>query len=97
MPDDPRASESGLLLKHQEFIKTFFRRGAEFAEELLRENEKLRFRLLELESKARTDELSGRAPAEALRELLSRIEALEKERETLQTRYLSVEAENSNW
>src|SRR5262249_36505842 len=95
--------------KHEEFIRTFFKRGAEFAEELLRENEKLRFRVLELEAQQRAS-AAGVGPTEVLRELLARIDLLEKEREVLiqtrarvvqensdwQARYLEVERENSN-
>ena len=110
MSDDPRDAEGGLAAKHQEFIKSFFKRGAEFAEELLHENEKLRFRLLELEARARDAERGGKPPSDALKELISRIETLEKEREALlrqygeasdqnrdwKARYLDVERENSN-
>jgi hypothetical protein len=96
MSDDPRDSDSGLRVKHEEFIKTFFKRGAEFAEELLRENERLRFRVLELEARVSAAELTG-APSEALRDLLTRIEALEKERQNLLRRSSFVEDENSDW
>src|SRR5262249_17452812 len=109
MADDSRDPEGILAQKHEEFIRTFFKRGAEFAEELLRGNEKLRFRVLELEAQQRAS-AAGVGPTEVLRELLARIDLLEKEREVLiqtrarvvqensdwQARYLEVERENSN-
>jgi|SRR5215831_839049 len=96
MSDDPADSEGSLLRRHEEFIKSFFKRGAEFAEELLRENEKLRFRAIELEARVRAVEL-GAPPTEALRELLARIELLEKEREILLHSRDSVQQENADW
>jgi hypothetical protein len=97
MSDDPRDAEGGLAAKHQEFIKSFFKRGAEFAEELLHENERLRFRLLELEARVRDAERGGKPPSDALRELLSRVETLEKEREGLLRQYSEVSDQNSDW
>ena len=97
MSDDPRDAEGGLAAKHQEFIKTFFKRGAEFAEELLHENERLRFRLLELEARVRDAERGGNPPSEALRELIARIETLEKERESLLRHYSEASDQNRDW
>jgi nitrate/nitrite-specific signal transduction histidine kinase len=97
MSDDPRDRESSLQKKQEEFIKTFFKRGAEFADEILSENERLRFRVAELETRERSQTAAAGGSSEALRELLSRIEALEKEREELRTRYLSVQKENADW
>src|SRR5262249_27834590 len=103
MSDDPSREHegvSGLLKKQQEFIKTFFKRGAEFAEQLLRENERLRFRLLEVEALLPTGEvLPGEEgpKAEAVRELLGRIEVLEQERRGRLRRYSAIEQENCDW
>ena len=88
-PDDKQAlPELDLVESKREFIETFFKRGAEFTEELMRENEKLRFRVVQLEEERRAlaPPRSRRRPAAgagALRELVSRIEQLEREREPL--------------
>src|SRR3954463_1229495 len=89
--------EGGLVATKKEFIQTFFKRAEEFTETLLRENERLRFQILELEEKLRARETSGLEPGSAtgpLRELLSRIEALEQEREQMLARFRSVQREN---
>lgn len=81
-----------LAASKREFIETFFRRGAEFAEELMRENEKLRYRLVQLEEERNSlaaAEKPGSAHA-ALRQLVARIEALEVEREQLLRRFEEV-------
>ena len=53
-PDDkPTLPELDLVESKREFIETFFKRGAEFTEELMRENEKLRFRVVQLEEERR--------------------------------------------
>jgi nitrate/nitrite-specific signal transduction histidine kinase len=96
----------------KEFIQTFFRRGAEFAEELMRENERLRYRVVQLEaelSACKEPQKPGSAQ-QSLRELVARIEALEHERAQLleryedvstvsqefTTRYHEIERENNN-
>ena len=46
----PEGSDStGLIATKKEFIQTFFKRAEEFTETLLRENERLRFQILDLE------------------------------------------------
>jgi len=99
-PDDkPGLQELDLVESKREFIETFFKRGAEFTEELMRENEKLRFRVVQLEEERRTLAASASAPtpaagAGALRELVARIEQLEAEREGLMSRFAGVERLN---
>jgi len=95
-PADKDDEEGGIVATKKEFIQTFFKRAGEFTEELLRENERLRFRVLQLEEEARA---RGGAPAlpttsGPLRELVTKIEQLEQEREQLLHRYRNVEAEN---
>ena len=71
-----------LKAKRAEFVHTFFKRGAEFTEELVAENERLRGKLSALEAenaKLRTQ----LAKDKAVRELLGKIEQLERERERL--------------
>ena len=83
-----------LQASKREFIETFFKRGAEFTEELMRENEKLRYRVVQLEEErrallVRSDETPGSAQS-TLRELVARIEALETERQSLLHRFEGV-------
>ena len=101
-PDDkPTLPELDLVESKREFIETFFKRGAEFTEELMRENEKLRFRVVQLEEERRALATSTQSPtpgtgtgAGALRELVGRIEQLEREREALMSRFAGVEKLN---
>lgn len=67
------------------FVQQFFRKGAQLTEELLRENERLRERIDELsqEVQALRHHL---ASDNAMRELLGKIEALEKEKRELLSR-----------
>jgi GAF domain len=102
-PDDkPDLPELDLVESKREFIETFFKRGAEFTEELMRENEKLRFRVVQLEEERRALASaqipgSGKPNAGALRELVTRIEQLEAEREGLLSRFSGVEKENRDF
>ncbi len=89
-------------LAHQkrEFIETFFKRGAEFTEELIRENERLRFRLAEQEQGQPRSRRATAPPAGevlGVDELRRRLDALERERESLMERFHGVEAENKNY
>lgn len=73
------------------FFQQFFKKGAQFTEELLRENERLRDRISELETenqKLRTHLASDIA----IRDLLSKIEDLETEKRALVTRSVQFEA-----
>ena len=97
--DKPALPELDLVESKREFIETFFKRGAEFTEELMRENEKLRFRVVQLEEERRAVSSSAQKPqdkpgAGALRELVARIEQLEAERESLMSRFSGVEKMN---
>jgi len=85
-----------LIAKQKEFLQAFFKKGAEFTEELLRENEKLRFRVVQLEEQVAASARALPTPA-TLKELVERIHSLEQEREQLLTRYANVEAENRQY
>jgi hypothetical protein len=68
-----------LKLKRDSFVQTFFKKGAEFTEELLLENERVRKSMQELEHEntlLRTQLASDRA----IRDLLEKIELLEREK-----------------
>ncbi len=88
-----------LASQKREFIDTFFKRGAEFAEELMHENERLRFRVAEQAS-------SGAKPAAphaepdadlSVSDLARRLERVERERKDLLQRFEGVAAENKDY
>ncbi|WP_437929740.1 GAF domain-containing protein [Sorangium sp. So ce291] len=66
------------------FIQQFFRKGAQLTEELLRENERLRDKITELESE--NGKLRAHLASDsAIRDLLRKIEELEQEKRDLVT------------
>src|SRR5258708_22966510 len=78
------------------FIQQFFKKGAQFTEELLKENERLRDRINDLERE------NGRLRAhlasdEAIRELIRKIEELEREKQELLSRSARAEAVKDNF
>ncbi len=100
--DGESVAGNNYLTAKKEFIQSFFKRASEFTEELLRENERLRFRILELEAEISQRPLASESGQEspgaaALRQLVMRIEDLEQERERLLSRFRSVEEENADY
>ncbi len=107
--DDSDPSESDLLSKKQEFLESYFKKGAEFTRELLRENDRLRREVVQFESQL-AHERRQEASASTLEELIDRLHYLEEERQTLlekfsateaaggsfSIRYLEIEQENSD-
>ncbi len=104
------ASEEDLSLhgKAEEFLQ-IFKKGAEFTQQLLKENERLRYRLLQLENaqgnpaspvpmEDRTRELVRRIEEleHEKRDILDRIRQVEEENQDFATRYVEIEAENNN-
>jgi nitrate/nitrite-specific signal transduction histidine kinase len=90
------SSGDDLLNKKKEFVDSFFRRGAEFAEEILHENEKLRFRVVQLEEQLAANDRPPATPG-TLKELVEKIHDLEAERHALVNRYATVERESAEW
>lgn len=83
--------EIGLTNKAEEFLQ-IFKKGEEFTKELLKENEKLRYRIVQL------DELIERSGDEARIKLYEeRIKLLEEELTSLKERYREVEEENKDF
>lgn len=83
--------DQGIVKKADEFL-LMFRKGEEFTKELLRENEKLRFRVAQLEDAIR------RSSDEAKMKLYEeRIRALEEEMNSLLERFHQVEDENKDF
>lgn len=86
--DDERLVHS----RGEEFLQVF-KKGAEFTQELLRENERLRFRVLELEK----SQLSGDSPVVEVRKLTERIADLEAEKQEILDRIRQIEEENQDF
>jgi len=86
--------ERGQASKRADEFMQVFKKGAEFTQELLKENERLRYQVLQLDeaAKARQDE-SGDVDPEVER-LRLRVEELEQEKQEILDRIKHVEAEN---
>lgn len=96
MTDDKgkKALENSDLLaaKRREFLQ-LIQRGAEFTEEVIKENERLRYRIAELESRPATSV----ADDGLVRELMEKVRRLEEERESMARRYSEVEEQNKDF
>jgi len=87
-PDDPAK-------KGQEFFQMFLK-AKEFTEELMRENERLRFVVANLQSSPGSAAPAG-PPDDHVRELTGRIHELESRLAELEARYRKVEEENKEF
>lgn len=87
--------EKGVHSRAEEFLQVF-KKGAEFTQELMKENERLRYRVLELEEAQRLGG-EGKDDAAEKGKLLSRIHELEAEKEEILGRIRKVEAENQDF
>jgi len=86
-----------LQSKHEEFLK-LFSKGKEFTEEVLKENERLRYRLASAEEEIA--KAAGEGPRETSAEvgrLEQRIAELVAENERLQARFRQIEEENKDF
>jgi transcriptional regulator with GAF, ATPase, and Fis domain len=84
---------SNLFARGEEFLQAF-NRGMEFTRELLRENERLRRRLAELEDQQQNAARSPHEWEKLRHDLIGRIRGLETEYASLRERLREVEAEN---
>ena len=76
------------------FIQQFFRKGAQLTEELLRENERLRDKVAELE--AENGKLVAHLQSDAaMRDLIRKIEQLESEKQDLLSKHQRVQQDTS--
>lgn len=102
-----KEDDRGSLKRAEEFMQ-LFKKGAEFTQELLKENERLRFQLLQTQGAAEGEPLpySGLGEVAALRqrigdleqekqEILKRIKQVEEENLDFANRYVEIEAENN--
>ncbi|HWP34635.1 MAG TPA: GAF domain-containing protein [Thermodesulfobacteriota bacterium] len=91
----PPAARSELFARAEEFLQ-IFKKGAEFTQELLKENERLRYKVAELE--ARLPAAAERGGTSAIIAALERrIAQLEQEKADLLARFSQVEAENKEF
>ena len=81
--------------KGEEFLQIFYK-GAEFTKELMAENEKLRFKILQLEEAGKSGAANPDLQAE-LQNLESKIQALQEDKERLLKRHKEVEQENQDF
>jgi len=95
MSKNDRGDEKELWGRADEFLQ-LFKKGAEFTQDLLRENERLRYRMLQLEEQLKTGGLPA-SLAEENRLLAARVEELEREKEEILGRIRQVEAENNDF
>jgi nitrate/nitrite-specific signal transduction histidine kinase len=84
---------ASITKKVEEFLQVF-KKGEEFTQALLKENEKLRFRVAQLEE---VTKLSGREGSLATHSMEERIKFLEEENRQLIDRYRVVEEENKDF
>ncbi len=89
----PPANKTELFSRAEEFLQAF-RKGAEFTQDLLRENERLRFKVAELET---SPGVTAGAGAGNIGTLQRRIAELEQERASLLARFQQVEQENKEF
>jgi hypothetical protein len=95
IPPSDRPPED-LKKERDAFIQQFFRKGAQLTEELLKENERLRDQIAELERD--NQRLRAHlASDEAIRELLRKIEELEREKHELVSRSNAIAAASSEF
>jgi nitrate/nitrite-specific signal transduction histidine kinase len=89
MAEDPTA-------KGAEFFQMFLK-AKEFTEELLKENERLRFKIARLESTSAPVSTSTGTPDDRVKELSARVRQLEDRLAEMETRYRKVEEENKEF
>ncbi len=83
--------ESGIAKKADEFLQ-IFKRGEEFTKDLIKENEKLRFRIAQLEEAAQQ---AGNE--EKMRLCEDRLKMLQEEIKSISERFAKVEEENKDF
>jgi transcriptional regulator with GAF, ATPase, and Fis domain len=88
--------ENDTLSKADDFLQ-MFKKGAEFTQDLLKENEKLRFRIVELEGSLKEKGVDVTAEDEETVALQKKIESLEQEKEQILGRIKVVEEENEDF
>lgn len=92
-----QSEDKGGLNRADDFLQ-LFKKGAEFTQDLLKENERLRFRIVKLEESLKErDQVSGSALSDDSVRLLKKIEELEQEKAEILGRFRRVEEENQDF
>ncbi len=91
-----RDEEKISLKKAEEFLQVF-KKGAEFTQELLKENERLRYQLVMLEDLLREHKGESVVPDPETDRLRLRVAELEQEKQEILDRIKHVEAENADF
>ncbi len=105
--DKKDTDDKGPLIGRGEDFLQVFKKGAEFTQELLKENERLRYNMVQLEEQVRAAGGEGGGSSKALEvkvkqleeekeAILTRIKEVEEENEDFANRYVEVEEENNN-
>ena len=87
--------EKDTISRADDFLQ-MFKKGAEFTQDLLKENEKLRFRIVQLEESLKAKGVTVAEDPESV-ELQKKIESLEMEKEEILGRIKVVEEENQDF
>ncbi len=90
MADDEKKTQDEILGARADLVQAF-KKGADFTEELLRENERLRFRVAEMESRSDSDDEG------LVHELIEKVQRLEADHSEMVKRFAEVEAENRSF
>lgn len=93
-PESNDVPVDDLKKERDAFIQQFFRKGAQLTEELLKENERLREKVAELESENGKLVTHLRSDT-AIRDLLKKIDALEAEKQELMQRHARAQEDTS--
>lgn len=88
--------ENDIAGRADEFLQVF-KKGAEFTQDLLKENERLRFRVVKLEESLKEKGHGVGLEAPETLELRKKIEALEQEKTEIMGQIKQVEEENQNF
>ena len=88
--------EKDTVSRADDFLQ-MFKKGAEFTQDLLKENERLRFRIVKLEETLKEQGLGISSESADTLELKRKIEALELEKEEILGRIKMVEEENQSF
>lgn len=91
------SDEKNIFSRAEEFMQ-LFKKGADFTQDLLKENERLRFKVVQLEEENRLAKMSGAGGSDKLvAELNKKLHNLEEEMQKLLERHRTVEAENKDF
>ncbi len=88
--------EKDTLSRADDFLQ-MFKKGAEFTQDLLKENERLRFRIVKLEESLKGKAHDDSSESSDIIDLKKKIETLEQEKEEILGRIKTVEEENQGF